>query len=736
MIFPAGYRTRSVLADCAIGVVIALVSIPISMGYALVAGLPVVYGLYGSLLPIAVFALVTSSPRFVFGVDAAPAVLVGGMLSSLGIAFESAEAVQLVPCITLCVTFWLLLFFCIKADRILTFVSQPVMGGFISGIGITIILIQLPKLFGGTAGSGELFSLVMHILREAYRAFHAPSFALGVGTVALILLSRALLPKLPVQPLLMFAGAAATWLLHLEKLGIQTLPAVPRGLSPITLPQLSLIFAHYKALFFPSASIALVILSETLLATTNVALKHDETINTRREVLAYALGNLASAFTGSCPINGSVSRTGIANQYGVKSQIMSLSAAATMLLILLFGTAFIRYLPVPVLTGIVIAALIGTLEFSLARRLRAVDKTEYAIFFAAFFSVLLFGTIYGVAVGVLLSACMFIIRQSKPATDFLGIMPGLKGYYSLTRRDTAARAIQGAVIYRFSGPLFYANIQQFCADVTAAAFAGDAGGARVRAVVADASGITSIDATACARLVQLREKLRARGVRFYLAGHVSAVNDQLRSFGAESFIYDKVVRPRISLALSDAGFRFPYETEAHDASTDAFYSEQLAEFDWAFGSSSERLKEQLAHEAALLVLQTGTFDAEKIRELALRIAKGWWNDADEDDFLDLLEMQILTLQDQGLKRGIESGISLRHALLEERLLEHNDALMKKIVQRRAERSARLKEKHPAAYEQLELLHERYFTEIAMEQPELARRLATLISASEAGSKTE
>ena len=164
-LFPTGkgYQRKWLGQDVLSGVVIAAVSIPISMGYAQIAGLPAVYGLYGSLLPVILFALLSTSPQFIFGVDAAPAAMIGGVLGGMGIAMGSAEAERVVPVLTFYVGVWLLLFALLRAGRVLRFVSTSVMGGFISGICCTIILMQLPKLMGGTAGTGELPELVRHL---------------------------------------------------------------------------------------------------------------------------------------------------------------------------------------------------------------------------------------------------------------------------------------------------------------------------------------------------------------------------------------------------------------------------------------------------------------------------------------------------------------------------------------------------------------------------------------------
>ena len=601
--------------DVFVGVIIALVSIPISMGYATVTGLPVVYGLYGSLLPILIFAFVSSSPRFVFGVDAAPAAIVGGMIAGWGLVSESAAATRIIPVITLFTALWLFVFFLVRADRIINFISEPVMGGFISGISTTIILMQLPKLFGGTATHGEALALVMHIVKQAEICFNLPSAVVGAGTVAILLLARRLCPKVPVQTVLMFLGAGIFWVFEerLCGLGIATLPEVSKGLPRLSIPDFTLIFDHPRELLIDTAGIAVVILSETLLATENLSRKHKEKIITRREIAAYALGNLSAALTGTCPINGSISRSGIADQLGVRSQLMSITASMTMALILLFGTGFIHYLPVPVLTGIVIAALLGTLEFRLAHKLKHVDSQEFLIFYAAFFAVLIFGTIYGVVVGAILATVTFILRVSTPESDFLGIVPGIKGYYSLTRRNSQTLPLKGVIIYRFSAPLFYANIEQFCEDIRKAC-EGTGRIEPVRLVVVDSSGISSVDGTASERLLSLYVELLEHGIKLVLAGHVSSVNDQLREFGARVLIEEKAVRPRIMYALRDAGFTPPYteddteiihspvkEPEPENADSPDFdiygknaYTEHIAEVEWAWGKESDEVLASLA----------------------------------------------------------------------------------------------------------------------------------------------
>lgn len=427
------FRKDNLMKDIIAGIIIALVSVPISMGYAQVAGLPAVYGLYGSVLPVLLYCFLTTSPQAIIGVDATPAALVGGALAGFGVVSESGDAIQLlVPVITFVTACWLLVFYFLKAGKLVNYISKSVMGGFISGIGCTIILMQLPKLFGGNAGAGELVVLIINICEQS-KSFHMLSAVLGIGTVLLILVSKKLFPKFPMSVVLMLIGACLGVFFDIETYGVKLLPQVEAGLPKIYIPKVSLLFEHGEDIVMLSFTIALVIVAQTLLTANNYGMKYNYKVNNNREILAYSISNLAGAFMGCCPINGSVSRTGMGDQFGGKSQVMSLTAGIAMIFILLFGTEILSYLPVPVLTGIVVAALIGIIEFDVAKNTWKSDKREFTIFIAAFLGVLLLGTIYGVIIGVMLSFVAVIIRAIVPPKAYLGVIPGHEDFYTIKR---------------------------------------------------------------------------------------------------------------------------------------------------------------------------------------------------------------------------------------------------------------------------------------------------------------
>ena len=396
------YKKEYLPKDIFSGIIMAAVSIPISMGYAQIAGLPAVYGLYGSVFPILFFALFSTSRQFIFGVDAAPAAIVGAALVSLGIESGSEAAMQYVPVIALLTGIWLLIFYFLKAGRIVDFISTPVMGGFISGIALTIILMQIPKILGGKAGSGELPELIRHIA-ETCKTIDWLSVVLGVGALLLLRVAGKVIPKFPMAIVIMAAGVAATMIFHVDEHGVVLLDAVEKGLPKLV--HIRLTGIDMRQALGRSLMIAAVVMSETLLSENNFAMKNGYKIDENQEILACAMGNIAAACVGCCPVNGSISRTSMNEQYEGKTQMVSVAAAVTMAIVLLGATGFIGYLPVPVLTAIVISALMNVVELHLAVRLFKVSRNEFYIFVAACVSVLFLGTIYGVVIGLLLSFC-------------------------------------------------------------------------------------------------------------------------------------------------------------------------------------------------------------------------------------------------------------------------------------------------------------------------------------------
>ena len=701
------FRSKHPGRDILSGIIVALVSIPISMGYAQIAGLPAVYGLYGSLLPILAFSLLTTSPQFVVGVDAMPAVMVGSLLAEFGIAAESGAAMQLVPLVSVLTALWFLVFFLLKAGRIVKYISTPVMGGFISGVGLTIILMQVPKLFGGTAGTGALFALLAHIAQQL-PSFHLLSAVLGFGTFAVILVCKKWIPKVPMAVIMMLVGAVLQAVFHLDAHGVKMLSAAAPGLPHLMLPGFQYLGTYGKDLVIESLSIAAVVMAQTLLASGSYAMKYGDKLDNNRELLAYSAMNLVSGFTGCCPINGSVSRSGIADSFGCRSQLMSVSACGTMLIVLLAGTPLLKYLPVPILTGIVMTALWGILDFHLAKKLWKTSRKELFVFLIAFLGVLIFGTVYGVMIGVVLSFFEVAISAVAPPASYMGVIPGRDGFYPL-ERNRDARPLRDAVIYRFSGNLFFANMDRFQADIENAVTGN------TQAVIVDARGIGSIDLTAAERLMLLNQNLRQRGIQFYLTEHDGSLNDQLKKLDAGSLLREGAVRRTITLALEDAGIRQPYVLEPGGSPAAAERSEsrmeQLVEFEWLFGAEADSVMEQIANESMHLILESENALSAEEQVLQSKSGSGSWHllaPGDEERFLDHLEMRF----EEQLKTGRFSEEEIARMVhraevhrqkIEAHLAESNPELLARVRLRTEKQRERFEAQNPTAYHHLRQL---------------------------------
>lgn len=342
--------------------------------------------------------------------------------------------------------------------------------------------------------------------------------------------------------------------------------------------------------------IAAVIMSETLLSENNFALKNGYKIDENKEILACSMGNLAAACVGCCPVNGSISRTSMNEQYEGKTQAVSITAGAVMAVVLVCATGFIGYLPVPVLTAIVISALMNVVELHLAVRLFKVSRNEFYIFVAACVSVLFLGTIYGVIVGLLLSFVAVVLRATNPPRSFLGMIPGKETYYDL-KRNRNAYPIQHTIIYRFSENLFFANIKIFQSDIENSIKKD------TKVVIVDATAINSIDITAADRLEMMAKNLEKQGIRFYITEHSENVNQQMRSLGIGHLIEEGKVRRTILAALHDAGIPSPCPLEipekvhaVHEAMMPAEEENTLEEFAWAFGDDAVEEIEKRVHQ--------------------------------------------------------------------------------------------------------------------------------------------
>lgn len=607
---------------------------------------------------------------------------------------------QYVPVIALLTGLWLLLFYFLKAGRIVDFISTPVMGGFISGIALTIILMQIPKILGGKAGSGELPELAHHIF-ETCKEINWLSVVLGVGALVILRLAGKLIPKFPMAIVIMAVGVVATLLFRVDEQGVVLLDAVESGLPKIHMFQFAGI--DWTQAAGRSLMIAAVIMSETLLSENNFALKNGYKIDENKEILACAAGNLASACVGCCPVNGSISRTSMNEQYEGKTQAVSITAGAVMAVVLVCATGFIGYLPVPVLTAIVISALMNVVELHLAIRLFKVSRNEFYIFVAACISVLFLGTIYGVVIGLLLSFIAVVLRATNPPRTFYGMIPSKEAYYDL-KRNRNAYPIKNTIIYRFSENLFFANIKIFQSDIESSIKED------TKVVIVDAGAINSIDITAADRLEMMAKNFDKQGIHFYITEHSENVNEQMRSLGIGHLIEEGKVRRTILAALHDAGIPSPCPLEipekvhaVHEAMVPAEEENTLEEFAWAFGYDAVEEIEKRVHQVMEQLHKLP--DLERLAELGIEEKLKNWHSLgaiDEDEILRRMELHLDELPEnlRGDCKVILQLIEKRRRKIEQQLLIHHPDIVEHLKKSRERLEKRLEKQNPEAARKL------------------------------------
>ena len=705
---------QSLIRDILTGVVIALLSVPLSIGYAQVAGLPPQYGLYGSLLPVLIYSLLTSSPRMVFGVDAAPAALVATLLPELGATPGSPDAPAIMGAVTCLTALWLGIFFALHGGRFSKFVSEAVLGGCVSGIATVVILAQAPRLFGGSVTRGRAPVLIAHLVRETGN-FHALSFAMGIATVVIILLFRRQ-TKVSMSVVLMCAGIALNALFHFDRYGVALVGDIPSGLPAIVAPNWAPLAHHAEALLVDTLAIALVIAAETLVSTKERARHYGERVDENREMLAFAAGNLAAGLFGSSPVIGSLSRTNRANKQGVGSQWMGVSQFVTMALFLMFGTPLLSLLPVPILTGIVVGSLGTILEFDLAARFWKSDRPNFMIFAAAFAAEML-GVAEGVLVGVALSFASFTMQASAQPSYFLGCMEGHEGFFDL-KKTPHARPIQHTVLYQFNGPLFFATIDGFERDLQNAL--------RDDTEVIVVTGVASVDVFAAERLLHFYRTLQGRGISFFLAGHAAAVNGQLMQYGARALIRDGAVRQRLTQALNAGGLTPPYPLEWGDGKKTKRRGNAAVEaFLWAYGKEAEERLNRMTRRLAESVLTGKEMDFESLIPAELELVGEYWNSEDEKEWDGLLSMYLAASPEERENNreaflALSMGLAEHRMLLERQLLRGgNQSLLWDFLLLRKNREAAFREAHPEASGFLDEMRKQYMALVWQEDEELA-----------------
>jgi SulP family sulfate permease len=541
------YRPRTARRDLLAGVTVAALAIPSAMAYAEVAGVSPVNGLYALLLPTVAYVLLGSSRQLVIGPEGSISTLIAAAILAL-VAAGSPEAAELAAMLALLVAACFALAWVLRLGWIADYFSRPVLVGYIHGVAVILVIGQLGKLLGLSIDARDPLPQLWEVVRELGDASGA-TVVLAVGALAVLLVLGRVLPRLPAALLVVAAAIGVSWALDLEAHGIAVLGPIPAGLPSFDLPTPA--WQDVVKLVPAAIGIFLVAFADEILTARSFAGKHNQSVRASQELLAMGAANAAAGVTQGFSIGASGSRTAVNDEMGARSQVAGIVAAGSVLLILLFLTEPVQYLPKAVLGAVIVSAAIGLVDPNAWRRLAAVDNVEVAIAGVTTACVVVFGVLEALGVAVGLSVIDTVRRSASPHDAVLGWVERL-GRYADVSLHRSATETPGVVVYRLDDRLFFANARYFKGRVREAVR-----GARtpVSWLVFDAEAVTHVDSTGLEALEELTKDLRRDGITLVVARLRTRMEEQFELSGLTETIGADHFYPTVQAAVQGFAHR-------------------------------------------------------------------------------------------------------------------------------------------------------------------------------------
>lgn len=492
--------------DVVAGLTAAAVVIPKAMAYATIAGLPIEVGLYTAFVPMLVYVFLGTSRPLSVSTTTTIAILTGAELSSVAPGADAGQLIVATATLTLMVGVILIAASLLRLGFIANFISLPVLVGFKAGIGVVIIVDQLPKLLGLHFDKGSFVHNVGEVLRGLGHVSW-PTLAVGVGTIVVLVLIERVRPRWP-APLIAVAGAiAGAALLGWQARGIDLVGAVPRGFPQLTLPDVALA----RQLWSGACGIALMSFTETIAVGRAFQASHEPLPRANRELLATGAGNVAGAFFGAMPSGGGMSQTAVNRRAGAHSQFAQVVTAAATVATMLLLAPLIGLMPHATLAALVIVYSIGLIKPVDFRDIARVRRTEFLWALAAFAGVMLLGTLKGILVAIVVSLVALAQQAADPPVRMLGRKRGTNVFRPRSSEHPDDETFPGLLLLRVEGRLFFMNAERVAEKIRPLIAQH-----RPRYVVLDMSGLFDLEYSALSALVDAQRRHRAAGVQLVL----------------------------------------------------------------------------------------------------------------------------------------------------------------------------------------------------------------------------
>jgi len=515
------YNKTLFKGDLVAGLTVGVMLIPQGMAYAMIAGLPPIYGLYAATLPLLIYALLGTSRQLAVG----PVAMVS-LLTAAGVGTLAKGGTDLYISLAITLAFMVgaiqFLLGVFRLGFLVNFLSHPVISGFTSAAAFIIGLSQLKHLLGIDISRTNYVHEILFQAVQQFDAINWMTFAIGIGGIILIKIAKKISAAIPSQLLAIVFGISIVMVFDLTEQGVKIVGAVPSGLPSFSLPDFS--FTTLQSLFPIAMAIALVSFMESIAIAKSIQAKHKNyEIISNQELIALGLANVGGSFLQSYPVTGGFSRTAVNDQAGAKTGVAAIISAFLMVLTLLFLTPLFYYLPQTILASVIMVAVFGLMDFKEPKHLWKANRSDFWMLIVTFLGTLLLGIEEGIGIGVILSLAMILFRTTRPHIAELGKVPDTHFYRNINRFNQLERKTD-RLILRFDAQLYFANSNYFKDKVNEFATQREK---HLKTIILNFDSINNLDSSAARMLEELVKDYRKRSIKTLFTGVKGPVRDAM-----------------------------------------------------------------------------------------------------------------------------------------------------------------------------------------------------------------
>lgn len=545
------YHLPDIKKDLRAGLTVGVLLIPQSMAYATIAGLPAIYGLYASIIPLAIYAVFGTSRQLAIGPVAIISLLVATGVSTVA-EMGTPQYIQLTIALAFFVGLTQILMGVFRLGFLMNFISSPVLSGFTSAAAFVIGLSQLNNLLGIDIQQSKYIYEIINEAISKWQNIHLPTLLIGLISILIITIFKLRWPSFPIELIIVMTGIAFVWFFTLDEAGIAVVGSVAEGFPTPSVPDLQKFPIGPNFPFGPLSPtiLAIAFLSFTqsiALAKTMVRRNPDYRIDSNQELYSLGLANMVGSFFQAYPVAGSFSRTIVNDENKAKTSISLLVSALLVTLIVLFLTPLIYYLPKAILAAIIITAVPGLIDWGEVRFLWRIRKREFALLVLTFGSTLLFGILEGIGIGVIFSLSIVIYQSNYPNIVMLGRIPETDKYRDL-QRYPEGKTQSHTIIVRIDSPLYFANVEYFKEKLEELEIES---GKVLEQVIIDATGINYVDSSALHALKDIIDEYGSRDIEVLFTNVKGPVRDIFRRSGLVELVGENNFYLNINEAVLD-----------------------------------------------------------------------------------------------------------------------------------------------------------------------------------------